>query len=214
MIARMPTRPSAAEFISAFATSYSELRHAYERDEWCELWEQNLNVFWNWFMMWKSNRPKTCRGPSVLEATASLLSLEYWEREPLKLDGAFYREDAQLDYDLPFPMLVAVEHENFDTDFRHEIRKLMSVRCPLKVGITYTWDNRSVLPPALHERRREVLEQHVCTNYRRIASVIAEDPQTEYVFLVGSEEEEREWTWYALTFSAGTGPSGGFVVVS
>jgi hypothetical protein len=164
MIAGMPTRPSAAEFVSAFTASYSDRRHEYKRDLWCQLWVEHINDFWNWFMMWK--------------------------------------------------MVVALEHENLDLNFRHEIRKLMSVRCPLKVGITYTWCNPAVLPCAWHEGRRADIQQHVCVAYSRIASVIAEDSRTEYVFLVGSEEQEKEWTRYALTFPAGTGPSGGFVAVS
>jgi hypothetical protein len=208
----MSTKPSGAEFIAAFSAAYREARALYERDEWVKLWGKPYNEFWNWFMMWKSNRPATCRGRSVLEVSAERLGLEYWEREPLKLDGAFYREDAQLDYDLPFPMVVALEHQNFDINFRHEIRKLMSVRCPLKVGITYTWDNRG---PSFceHEKRREVVRQAVRAEYDRIASVVAEDPRIEYAFLVGSEESSRECTWYALAFSAGAGPGGGFVPV-
>jgi hypothetical protein len=43
---------------------------------------------------------------------------------------------------------------------------------------------------------------------------VAEDPRTQYAFLVGSEESEREWMWHALAFSADAGPTGGFVPVS
>ncbi len=77
-------------------------------------------------LFWPSGSPR-----SVLEETANALDLRYWPREPLRLDAVFCRQDHEVVGDFPFPIAVAVEHENNYQTFEQEIAKLLSVRCQL-----------------------------------------------------------------------------------
>jgi len=71
-------------------------------------------------MLWDSR--------SVLARTAEALSLYYYPGEPLRIDAVFSAKKRQW-----FPMSVAIEHENQPSGLASEIRKLLSVRVPLKV---------------------------------------------------------------------------------
>ncbi len=110
-------------------------------------------------------------------------------------------------------MRVAFEHENDHRGFLQEIVKLLSVRCPLKVGVTYTllFGERNN-PQARQEILKSIGEQ-VDRSFAMIQGVTGEDTTTEYLFLVGAEETVRELKWYKLRFSAATGPAtAGFII--
>ena len=72
---------------------------------------------------------------AVVRTVASQLGLKCYPREPLHLDAVFVKRDAE-SWEW-FPVLVAIEHENAPAKFETEVQKLLSIRCPLKVGITY-----------------------------------------------------------------------------
>jgi hypothetical protein len=193
-------KPTAQEFARAFLESYNHCRRLYSGQEWATIW--GTNNLWNWFMMWTTNRPGLLKSEAVMAKTASTLGLAYWEREPLKLDGALYINDETPEHGFPFPLVVALEHENDSRTFGSEIQKLLSVRCPLKVGVTYSLNVQE------HASTRECLQQLIERKYRRIAAIVGEDAKTENLFLLGCEEALREITWYALTFSAAAGGVG------
>lgn len=135
----------------------------------------------------------------MLAQTASELQLHYRNPEQLRLDAVFSNQD------LWFPIVIAIEHENAGGGFASEVMKLLSVRCRLKVGMTYPW--------SWCERRQKKLtdiERTIKEYCREISENIGEDPRTEYLFLVGTEVREREKVieWYALHFRAGDGCDG------
>ncbi len=82
--------------------------------------------------------------------------------------------------------MVAIEHENFATYFHSEVQKLLSVRCPLKVGITYTYS-------ATKQRNNQLqrIENTIWKNWSEARKTIGEDARTEYLFLVGTEVHEE-----------------------
>ena len=86
-------------------------------------------------MLWNPPLPQE---KPVLRFTAERMELTYWEREPLTLDGAFVSKTYKAFNKLPVPIIVALEHENSIGGFVQEMFKLSYVRCPVKVGITYT----------------------------------------------------------------------------
>jgi hypothetical protein len=200
--------PIAQQFLSCFLEAYHHSRHQC-RPEWEQVWMEQWG--WDSFMLWKTHLPKGLENDGcVLHQTAAKMGLTYWEREPLKIDRAFYQE-GPVAYGFPFPLLVLIEHESKHGGFLHEIMKLLSVRCPLKVGITYsrldgqnnTAENRLGV--------REKIHANITEAFSKVRAVIGEDSVTEYLFLIGAEEEQKEMTWYALSFSAAGGPGpGGF----
>ena len=87
-------------------------------------------------MLW--GPPPPPQRKQVLYLTAELMRLKHCPGEPLRLDAAFYPEDGCMIGKVPLPMVVAIEYENDIKTFQEELLKLALVRCPLKVGITYT----------------------------------------------------------------------------
>jgi len=130
--------PTAKKFLEAFILSFAENCELCKIDaaRWRQIWIDPGS--WNPFMFWKTGQPHPLpTGASVLAKTADKLHLECYEGEPFRLDGAIYDRDHPPQGNFPFPIVVAFEHENNHRGFDDEICKLLSVRCPLKVGITY-----------------------------------------------------------------------------
>lgn len=194
--------PTASDFLRCFKQAYETCSRIFSPEQWKEVWTDSL--LWNSFMMWKTARTKPEQlQDSVLAATAKLLQLEYWEREPFRLDGVFYPHGATVEQNFPFPILVAIEHESNRRGFDTEISRLLSVRCPLKVGITYEL-LRGAHQTAC-EQRLNKLKVSTTKLYEEIGRVVGEDAKTEYLFLVGIEEKQFDLAWWALSFRAADG---------
>jgi hypothetical protein len=195
--------PTAREFLGSFSEAYKKCSGIFTPERWKEIWTDTL--LWNSFMLWKTARTKPKElEHSVLALTAKRLGLEYWEREPFRLDGVFYAPGASVEQNFPFPILVAIEHESDRRGFDTEISRLLSVRCPLKVGITY---ELSRIPrPSICEQNLSNLKLAIAGRHEEIGRVIGEDAKSEYLFLVGVEEEDLRLAWWALSFQAADGP--------
>jgi hypothetical protein len=175
------------DFRIAFLKAYDE---ALQRTKpvWHTIWKSPSE--WTHFMLYD--------GQAVLKMTADHLGLEYcpWVSEPLRLDAALVPGGAKH----WFPMHVAVEHENEPNGFEGEICKLLSVRAPLKVGITYALSD--------HKKHEEIpgkIRDMISNRYAEIAATIGEDRAAQYLFLVGVESDSFQLHWLSLTFRAGDG---------
>ncbi len=193
MLTREPL--TAKSFCDAFLASYSMVRARFaDEKRWQEIFTTRA---WNTIMLWQPTAtycPPQEIELSVLAETARRLGICYDNGEPLRIDAVFSTEKCW------FPMLVAIEHENDWRGFESEIRKLLSVRSALKVGITYTGDT------AKGQEFREKLAQTIEEDFAEESLIIGEDPKTEYLFLVGAESEKKEIScWYSLHFRADTG---------
>jgi hypothetical protein len=193
---------NANDFKRRFLESYNEL---HERLSSAGRWEEIWKKQWNGFMLWQQTGEWTPpAGDSVLALTARKMNLQYNNGEPLRLDAAFCALNNQHPW---FPMEVAIEHENEARGFETEILKLLSIRCRLKVGITYTGYNYRTAKSG-NERIREIIEDRF-----EIARRQGEEHSTEYLFLVGTDgwqdkddiRPRLECKWYELEFSAGKG---------
>jgi hypothetical protein len=192
---------TAKTFRAAFVASYAKARNSFAaKDRWNEMWHK-----WNDLMLSRpderSRLPREIK-TSVLAEVADELGLcypsEHRNRQPMTLDATFSNHAKNQDR---FPIKVAIEHENDWTGFESEIRKLLSVRCPLKVGITYSDDS-----PKGREYRQRIAD-NIQEDFEAIRLVIGEAPATEYLFLVGAESDDNEIScWYSLDFRAGDGP--------
>jgi hypothetical protein len=189
----------ASEFKNAFVGSYREQRAKCSDQQWEEIWTKH----WNGFMLWQRTemwRPPIPDGKSVLALTAEKLRLGYNNGEPLKLDAVFCPASNHHPW---FPIVVAIEHENDARGFETEITKLLSVRCPLKVGITYT-GNTEYRVESMKSKIRQMIEDRLS----EVSGVLAEDPGTEYLFLAGTDGwhgEKYECHWFGLQFSSAEG---------
>ena len=195
----MPTRigPTAREFRDAVVTSYSKVRARFQdRDRWQEVRAKSTTP------LWMARPSENYRLPeetslSVLGEAAASLHLTYATREQLHLDAIFsYKE-------VWFPIVVAIESEIVSGTFEQEVKKLLSVRCPLKVGMTGfdTSDGEE-------EKKLQAIEQMIKNKFKEISEIIREDPDAEYLFLIDVElNSQKEISrWYALDFRAGDGP--------
>jgi hypothetical protein len=127
------------------------------------------------------------------------MGLEHWEREPFTFDGAFLGENFRLVGNTPVPIIAVFEHENDVRGFKQEILKLAYIRCPLKIGITYSEpQNRPQCEASILGWVGDTLDE--LNKHRR------EDSESDYVYLLGVDAGRFELAWYHLTFDAASGP--------
>jgi hypothetical protein len=186
----------ATDFCAAFIKAYDQMRLRLDDDA---QWQANWNTkTWSDLMIYKRDPP------AVVRAVANHLDqFCCWEKspfEPLHLDAVFSAKSS----DSWFPICIAIEHENEPGRFLDEIRKLLTIRCPLKVGITYAlMDARRNQPKLLDQ-----VEDRIRTEFAAANAVIQEAPGTEYLFLLGYEASIRTLQWHYLIFNAGNSPEG------
>jgi len=196
---------SAVIFREAFLKAYRDIRQSFGDTEWKKSWHLGRKERGNWndIMLYGGAFGQ----PAVLTDTAHSFApplqhcgidrLVLWDREPLHLDAVFVPGD-QTQW---FPMLVAIEHENDPSNFSQEVRKLLSVRAPLKVGITYGFRPNDPTETALRNDFTRKVVDDVRQQFRLMD--VNEDCNTEYLFLLGSCVGECAIEWRSLTIGAG-----------
>jgi hypothetical protein len=197
-----------SSFAHAFVTAYGTVRNRFaDDDEWSQYFSDN-SLFTRLMLRKRETLiPEQIRDcQPVLVQVAKRFELYHMDGEPLHLDAVFSR---QLRW---APMFAAIEHENNSTTFEQEVQKLISVRCQLKVGITYTPYRRS-------DRRkhllRDICEKKIKPHWDRTCVELGQEPSdTEYLFLVGHEERAKELAWYVKSFRVGDGYRPGFDLLS
>lgn len=189
---------SAKDFRTEFVAAYRAARERHH-DDWDAIWS-DVN---RWSALMIYNAKPSSDEDAVVRTVASQLGLSCHPGEPLRVDAVFVKGNAAKR--VSFPALVAVEHENVWQTFAVEIQRLLSIRCRLKVGITYS----------LRDPNNPFAERHSCiarmieNNFNTINSEISEDNNTQYLFLIGTEVEVRELEWFSFEFRAGDGPRRG-----
>jgi hypothetical protein len=186
------------QFCEAFSQDYAQTRVAYSDDEWARVW---LNGdAWNHLMLWNPYPPQV---QPLLQLVATEMGLQYWNfGEPFRVDAAFVDSDRCVLGSVPFPVVVAIEHEHNVNTIREEMAKLFHIRCPLKVAITYA-------PPKVTGGEKLALCEGRIKSWAKelsdtLARYVGEDPVAEYLYLLGVEEQRYALTWRSLTFSAGS----------
>jgi hypothetical protein len=179
---------TAESFRKAFVDSYFKARRCFSPERWAAIWD-----FPVWTEMMLKAAPREMEQPILAEIAASL-GFRYEHSEPLRLDAVFSDNPGR-----DFPIKVAVEHENKWRNFWCAIERLLLVRCPLKVGITYTSRVQT------EECFRTICED-ASKSFLLIRNIVGEESKTEYLFLVGVETLEREISWYFLEFTGTDGP--------
>jgi hypothetical protein len=195
----------AQEFLNAFINVFQRSRTLYANiDDWQTTWETR----WNDFMMYEPTLPQT---ESVMKGVAAELGVHWWRGEPFRLDGALVDKEPKTIGCYPFPLLVAFEHEHNCVSISEEITKLLQIRAPLKVAITYVfgWHNGSEnqLPQQRDEAwaKNEIVRVHRVLN-TMLKNYVMEDDRIEYLYLLGVESELRHLKWEALMFGASEDP--------
>lgn len=194
--------PYADSFCAAFLKSYLACRNDYggDRLRWREVISDPYQ--WSSCMLWAAPPAPQCR--TVLGLTAEAMGLRDWGHEPFSLDAVFLPHDAQTRGRYPFPIIVAIEHENDIRGFGSEIAKLVHIRCPLKVGITYAWPYRDV------DRCRKRIEDDARAVAKVVGAHTSECVHAEYLYLLGVDERsDGDLAWHALAFDAEAGVDSG-----
>lgn len=187
----------AMSFARGFQAAYDEARALFLPDAWKRLWVTD----WNRFVLWHGVPPQS---KSLLEMTAERMGLDYWDREPFRVDAAFVPHGRQVIGTLPLPLIVAIEHENAFRGFREEIAKLVHIRCPLKVGITYSLLGSPSRDPDISSARSQI--ENWIAEVDKLVSA-REDPANEYLYLLGVESEPftLEWNYYYCAAASASG---------
>lgn len=181
----MPDPPNAAQFLSRFLEAFSEC-HPEQPEARADAWEN-----WTAFITGKQSKNGGFWQPleierCVLPLTAKRLGLNS-KHEYLNLDLALFFPGAT------WGNLIAIEHENEIGGFSAEIIKLMSVLAPLKIGITYDWQGNS--------RKQSDLEEMIRILFGTRHPLIRENPETEYLFLLGVMRPPKILQWKYLAFA-------------
>jgi hypothetical protein len=190
--------PSASTFLEKFLEAYRECRSVFDDSAWESVWSKH----WSRFVLWNPPAPQV---KPLFGVVADKLGLKWWDREPFRLDGALVPLDCTVTGNYPVPLLVGIEHENVVQTFKEEITKLVHIRCPLKVGITYVMATAEFPSPSVIAYWQDYLRNSIEEVSQIMDSYLREDPTTEYLYLVGVEGRLRELDWFALRYTAGSG---------
>jgi len=183
----------AIDFYTAFIQAFEKMTIRFDDAQWKSKWINTKD--WSKLMIYDPD--------ALIRTVANSFDadLACWaERpyEPLHFDAVFHAKNSGS----WFPIRVAIEHENAAHTFRDEIQKLLSVRCPLKVGITYALINDSSQPDL-----QAKIEVEIRQEFAAAKAITQEDDKTEYLFLLGYEVTDRVLQWRRLIFDAATGPA-------
>ena len=168
--------PAAEGFLKAFIEKYNE-KHYENRLHWEEIWTDTCR--WSYFMI-----------QSVIKEI-NYLNLRCHKGEPLDLDTVFTTSQDEWDW---FPISIALEHENNPIGVHGEIKKLISIDCPLKVMITYSLIEEKKIRWVKEKIRKSFFEALHRTEH-------SSSRNREYLFIIGKELDgrKREISWeYAI----------------
>ena len=167
--------PTAEGFLEAFIKKYNE-KHYENQEQWEVIWTDTYN--WSNFII-------ECVIKSI-----NYENLRCHNGEPLRLDAVF--TGANL-WDW-FPISIALEHENNPIGVHGEIKKLISIDCPLKVLITYSLIGEKEVNWVKEKIRKSFFE-----SLHRTDHLLSRN--SEYLFIIGKElhDKPKELSWeYAI----------------
>lgn len=177
--------PSPEAFVAKFVENYENKKQKNNDHEWKQIWE-NTNI-WSSFMLYDDN--------SVVRKIAESFNLVCYRGEPLHVDAVFTRTK-EWDW---FPITVALEHENNYKSLHGEIKKLISIRCDLKVVVTYSLielenDNIEIGIHRLNNAK-SIIEIKIKEAFAQIGNSLG-TPEESYLFIIGHETLPRNIEWH------------------
>lgn len=179
-------RPTAVAFLHAFLNAYSRCRSTCSEAQWAQIWDAD----WNRFMLW--NSPPSGIERTLMQRVSDDLDLEYCEGEPFAIDVVLAPRNTPRWQRFPVPIAVALEHELAYRGFAQEIAKLLTIHCPLKIGITYC------------DGHLDLIRQWITRAHGLTQSYFREAPDTQYLFIVGvTDRQPKVQHWKALHFTSG-----------
>ena len=193
------------DFCSAFIKAYREAQSCLTPEAWKAVWNDDYET-WNSLMLWGS--PHLRERKSVLSLVAESLGVRYWVGEPFRCDAAFLPASARIYGRTPTSMAAVIEHESDLRTFREEIAKLLQIRCPLKVGITYALEGTTGPGKKLTASRRKITE-HASALDAELRNLVREDARASYLYLLGVSPQKYKFEWHSLVFPASAGPASG-----
>lgn len=194
------------DFRSAFLEEYEKARTIADSEGWAETWGDGTK--WACFMLWKT--PENGENP-LLRRVAHRLGLEYWgQGEPFRVDAAMYESGRRIIGSIPFPIKIAIEHEFNVRTIAEEFSRLIHLRVPLKVIITYATTDTSGQGRRIGHARTQV-EGAFRELAGRFASDFPESADSEYLVLIGEETSPKVLFWHTLNIIPAGGECGNWV---
>ena len=142
------TPPLNAEaFLKVFLEKYNG-KYIENQDSWEEIWQDTCK--WSKFMI------------ECVIREVNYPNIRCHNGEPLRLDAVFTTSPDKWDW---FPISIALEHENNPIGVHGEIKKLISIDCPLKVMITYSLIEDSISIEELQEKNRQSTKKYCIASY-------------------------------------------------
>lgn len=191
---------SAEQFKRAFNTQWEQER---KRDKDRDAGKKIVDLYttsrpWTEFMLGKKKQP-SCTSP-VLKLVCDILKLDYYP-EMYTIDAAFVCGKNLYGNDLCYAqyLSVLVEHENAtgnSCDVETEMWKLLFWRACLKVIIFYK-EYGDTGEEWIDNKLAKLVEMK-----RKASEAFAEDPATEYLFIVGQRATKNDipdWEYTLLT---------------
>ncbi len=154
-------------------------------------------------MLGTNENHEECVIPSIvaeLDELGKWDALEGWH-EFYKIDYVIGYGETFLDYGYyPFNLLVLIEHENDIKNIEQEMYKLALFRSPLKVIITYY--DEDAKQQSQGDDLVETKLASLSNLLQHCSSFCKEDPDTQYLFIVGNREaaDSETLNWRAWKF--------------
>lgn len=114
---------------------------------------------------------------SILERGGYKVQHEYYRVDTIGWDGPGYDGESYGLGKYTWDLLAAVEHENDETAWMDELMKLMHLRCPLKVVISYNYCG---------QRDTDLEKLALAAGWMKEAAAYAPDSGEEYLVILGN----------------------------
>ena len=186
----MKKQITAQEFERAFCSQWEEDIHSHEEDI-NKAYDDSSN--WTEFML-----GITCGDGQDAFFYRVLQQLKKkdidFSREWYTLDAIYHRHELVYEEGYPSCMDVLIEHENDYTRLEEEMWKLLMFRSPLKVIVSYDWDEREKTNQSRMNGLKDKLDK-LADMARQIDENWKEAEDTEYLIVIGNRNADDNIIW-------------------
>lgn len=182
---------TAQEFEKAFRSQWEEDKHSREEDI-----NEAYNGPWqNWTKFMLGIKDRNSQDAFFYRVLQKLEKKDIdFAREWYTLDAIYHRCESVYKEDYPPCMDVLIEHENNYEQMEEEMWKLSMFRSPLKVLVSYDWDEKEKTTPHRMSVLKNKLDK-LADMARQIDGNWKEAEDTEYLIVIGNRNADDDIIW-------------------